>query len=108
MRCDNIIDCKHVECRHEKLTYEEWEQLFSWFPLWVGYGALLSSIATRYLYDMSKNKNKMSVWYAIHHFDEFTSEKDIWFRYRFKGDFEAWQEDHEVYRLDNGNYLVHI
>lgn len=105
--CNSIVDCKHVECRTKTLTYEEWDQLATWLPIWTGRGNLLSKEATSYLYDKSKKKDKMSIWYVVQHFEEFTNQKDVWFRHRFRGDFEIWREDHTVYQLRNGNYLVH-
>jgi len=107
MMCNDIITCKHEECRDVVLTLEQWNSLSTWLILFAGRGNLLSDEATEMLFHKSKAKNKKSIWYCTQHFQEFQNQKEIWWAHKFKGDFEIWREDHTVYQLTNGNYIVH-
>jgi len=106
-KCEDIVLCRHKHCREKELSISEWKQLADWLPMITGQGNLLSDMASEYLYKISKNKDKTSVWYVVRHFKQFDTQKDIWFTHRFRGDFEIWREDHTVYQLSNGSYLVH-
>jgi hypothetical protein len=107
MTSHDIVLCRHEECKKKQLSFNEWNDLIDWFPIISGRGNLLSDLASKFLYDRSKAKNKPSAWYCVQNFKEFTDQKEIWFEHKFRGDFEIWREDHTVYQLSNGHYLVH-
>lgn len=106
--CNDITSCSHPQCRTIPLSYKDWDSMMTWIPVWTQGGELFSSQATDYLYhNVPHNKDKMSALNFVKNYSEHSNQKSVWFQHRFRGDFEIWREDHEVYQLDNGNFIVH-
>lgn len=105
-KCNDITLCNHEECKTRLLSFKEWDDLLTWIPMYNGEGLFSAKRVSKFLYDLSRHKNKVSAHYCVNNFEYYLDRKDLWFVYRFK-DFEIWREDKTIYILDDGGILVH-